>query len=433
MTTILISFLLAIITLVLGWLWGRTQMQKTLVVKEAELAKLTNDLTHAHSQADRTIAQVTEHYETLLADRERQQHMLREQHAIEREAWQRQVMQLAEQVAHQQSERLRVSNRQQIDELLQPLSQSIQQFQKNYIEGQAKLDANVKHILERSLEIGHEAQALANALRGDNKKQGDWGEGILENLLQSSGLTKGRDYDTQYSVKGAKGNELRPDVIVSLPDSACIVIDAKVSLTAYVDYHIATTTEEEQRALKAHLQSVERHIDELSAKQYPKYVRGAIGFVLMFIPNEAAYLAAIQANPQLSQYAYAKQVILLNPSNLLMTLQLAYHLNQAQQQQQNVQEVFDSARKVYDKFVTFARTFNKVETRLKGVLVELGLAKGQLATGQGNILRQLEGWRTLGLTPQRTFDVKDLQQLEQPLELFDVAASTEQNLPQSLD
>lgn len=439
--TLLITIIIAVVALVVGYLLGKVQYQQALlrieqegqvqcVQKDADIAALQKELTSTYTHMDHLIKQAEEHHQAMLAKVEEQHaaelqaaevrlDTLRQQQSEDRKAWQEQVLQLAEQLAHQESDRLRTANRQQMDELLQPLGQSIQEFREKYVAGQATTQNVVQQLMERTQSIGAEAQALTQALRGNSKKQGNWGEGILENLLQSSGLTAGRDYDTQYSVKGYQGQQLFPDVVVHLPDHSCIVLDAKVSLNAFVDYHAATTREEEEQALKAHLKSVDTHVKELSAKQYPKYVEGAIGFVLMFIPNEAAYLAAVQADAHLMQRAYEQRVIIINPSNLLMTLQLAYHLNQAQQRQHNVDTMFEEARKVYDKFVSLAQSFNKLENHLKGSMEMFMKAKSQLSTGRGNIKDRLEGWKALGLTPSKQLDKKQQQQLEQPLEDYE--------------
>lgn len=428
--SIFIVLIVGVVAFIAGYAWSKMQVGKVLSEKDILIAELRKEVTYAHSQADSLMAQSQSHHQAIVKDlqaqvlqakevSEKRLEALREQHTADRQMWEQRILEMAQHLAQQQSEHLRMANRQQMDELLTPLGQSIQQFKDSYIAGQATARTTIEQLMQRTQTISAEAQALTEALRGNNKKQGNWGEGILENLLQHCGLTAGRDYHTQYSVKGAQGQQLYPDVVVRLPEEACLVIDAKVSLSAFVRYHEATTPEDEQLALKAHVRSVDEHIKVLSAKEYPRYVKGAIGFVLLFIPNEAAYMAAVQADSSLLQRAYAQQVILINPSNLLMTLQLAYHLNQAQQRQQNVDQMFEEARKIYDKFVTFTTTFCSVEQALKRSMQEFAKAKGQLATGKGNIKDRFEGWRALGLTPSKTLDSKTQQLLDTPIDLID--------------
>ena len=238
-------------------------------------------------------------------------------------------------------------------------------------------------------------------MKGDSKMQGDWGEMVLETILENSGLRKDEEFFIQENTKDENGKNFRPDVIVRFPEGRSVVIDSKVSLTAYTDALAAETDEERERLMKSHAQSVRKHIDELAEKDYSKLVDDAIGFVLMFIPNETSYIAAMKQQPDLSRYAYQKKIIIISPSNLLMALQLAYNLWQYDRQNKNVEKIVKTAADLYDKVATFEDTFTSIGdllTRLSGTYDK---AKKQLYDGTGNVMRRVESLKNLGVTPKK--------------------------------
>ena len=238
-------------------------------------------------------------------------------------------------------------------------------------------------------------------MKGDSKMQGDWGEMVLETILENSGLRKDEEFFIQENTKDENGKNFRPDVIVRFPEGRSVVIDSKVSLTAYTDALAAETDEERERLMKSHAQSVRKHIDELAEKDYSKLVEDAIGFVLMFIPNETSYIAAMKQQPDLSRYAYQKKIIIISPSNLLMALQLAYNLWQYDRQNKNVEKIVKTAADLYDKVATFEDTFTGIGdliTRLSGTYDK---AKKQLYDGTGNVMRRVESLKNLGVTPKK--------------------------------
>ena len=214
-----------------------------------------------------------------------------------------------------------------------------------------------------------------------------------------SGLTPGRDIFVQHHTRDAEGRELIPDVVVAFPGERRVVIDSKVSLTAFTDYANATDEAERAAALKRHVASVRAHVKELSAKDYASAVEGAIGYVLMFIPNEAAYIAAVTADARLTADAYRAHVILLNPTNLLMALQLAYNLWQSELQGRSVREIYDAADRLYKKFCGFADNFVRIGRGIDQLNQTYVRAEKQLTSGRGSIVAQLEGWKKKGLTP----------------------------------
>lgn len=333
-----------------------------------------------------------------------------------------------EQLAKKQ-DALQDQNRSQMGELLQPIREKFAEFEKSVNESKTQ-NAVQKEDLKKSFEsmmklfeqqqnqavnslkeqtdkIGNDAANLTKALKGDSKMQGDWGEMILETILENSGLVKDENYFLQENVKDEEGKNYRPDVIVKLPEGRAVVIDSKVSLTAYADAMAADAEEIRTQRMEAHVQSVLKHIDELAAKKYDALVPNAIGYVLMFIPNEAAYSAALKARPQLSQEAYKKHIIVISPSNLLMTLQLAYNLWQYDKQTKNVEKIVQSASGLYDKVALFQDSFEKIGSQIQTLSATFESAKGQLSEGKGNVLTRVEKFKELGITPKKQLRITE--------------------------
>ncbi len=306
---------------------------------------------------------------------------------------------MAHDLAQTEAGTLRTLHRQQLEALLTPLGEDIDRFRRQYASGTAATEQHIKDLIEQTAAVGREAAELAGALRSNSKLQGNWGEAILNNLLEASGLTPGRDFFVQERTRDDEGRDLIPDVVVRFPGERAVVVDSKVSLTAFTAYAVTDNADERQRYLREHIDSVRRHIRELSEKHYEKVVDGAIGYVLMFIPNEAAYLAAVENDRRLPTDAYRNRVILLNPTNLLMALQLAYNLWQTELQTRNVKDIYESAEKLYAKFVGFTRNFTKIGEGIRRLDAAYDDAYRQLATGNGNIVRQLENWRKKGFNP----------------------------------
>gem|GEM_PF-73388 len=259
----------------------------------------------------------------------------------------------------------------------------------------------IKELREQTERIGNDAALLTQALKGDSKLQGDWGEMILETTLENCGLTKGEQFFLQRNYQDSKGNNLRPDAVIDLPGGEHAVIDAKVSLTAYQSAVSAKNAAEQERFLKEHIKSIKKHIDELSAKNYEKIVPNCIGYVLMFVPYESGYAAAIKADTSILQYAYRKHIILLSPSNLLMALQLTHTMWQNYRVNKNVEEILRISNDLYDKFVSFGETFVKLGTNIQRLQIDYEKAHSQLSEGKGNILRRLDNMKTLGITPKK--------------------------------
>ena len=319
---------------------------------------------------------------------------------------------MASQMARVEGKTLREEHLARLTDLLAPLGKNIESFRTQFVSGHAAMDRYIKDLVEQTTAVGHEAGQLAKALKANSKMQGNWGEAILNNLLEASGLTEGRDYVVQEHTRDEEGRSLIPDVVVNLPGERAVIVDSKVSLTAFADYAVCEEEDERQRLMREHLLSLRRHVKELSVKNYDKVVKNSIGYVLMFVPNEAAYIAAMNADSKLATEAYAQRIIIVNPTNLLMALQLAYNLWQSELQSRSVYEIYNSAEKLYKKFVGFAQNFEQVGKGIRQLSATYEKAEKQLATGRGNIVDQLEGWKKKGLTPSSEIPSSLLEQNE---------------------
>ena len=304
------------------------------------------------------------------------------------------------------------------EETLKPLRDDLQRFGKQVSETYQEesrerfsLKNEIKSLVERSQAISEETTNLTKALRGDSKVQGDWGEMILERILERSGLRKGEEYFVQETLRDEAGKlittednrgGLRPDVIVRYPNSGAMVIDSKVSLTAYSRYLSADTDEVRAMALREHLQSIRKHIDELSRKKYEEHVSGAANFVMLFIPNEPAYSLALSHEPNLWEEAYAKNVVLINGTNLIAALRMAQDMWQRERQERNIQRIVEESTKLYDKFATFTETFLEVGKKLQSASSAFDQARGQLSEGRGNLVRRVEQLKELGVKTNKT-------------------------------
>ena len=307
------------------------------------------------------------------------------------------------------------------EETLKPLREDLKTFgeqvNKTYQEEARErfsLKDSIEKLILRSQEISDETTSLTRALRGDSKVQGDWGELILERILDQSGLIRGEHYFVQETLRDESGTVittgenrggLRPDVIVRYPNKGAIVIDSKVSLTAYARYVAAETEEERTQALKEHLLSLRKHINELSGKRYEEYTEGSPNFVMLFIPNEPAYTIALAHDPTLWEEAYRKNVVLINGTNLIAALRMAQDMWQRDSQQRNVMQIVDEAGKLYDKFATFAETFLKIESKLEDAQKAFGDAKGQLRDGRGDLLGRFDKLKILGAKTKKSLPV----------------------------
>lgn len=310
---------------------------------------------------------------------------------------------MAQTILDEKTQKFTELNKTNMDSILKPLSDNIESFKKKVEETYDKeskerfsLGDRVKELLELNQKISKEATDLTRALKGDSKKQGNWGEVILERILEKSGLERGREYSTQESYRDDHGNIFRPDVVLTYPDDRKVVIDSKVSLVAYEKYASSEDSDEQKLFLKEHIRSLRSHIDSLSLKKYDELVK-SLDFTMMFIPIEPAYLEAVREDEDLWHYAYNKRILLISPTHLVSAIKMIADLWKREFQNRNAEEIAKRGGLLYDKFVGFVENLEKVGKNISQAGKSYDEALNQLSTGRGNLVNQAEQLKKLGL------------------------------------
>lgn len=438
-----LAWAIIVLALIAGWLLGwllsrrkQQALQHLLDQQALEQVRLESDL----EQAKRELQQQQQQFGQLQQNLEvkiQQLTDLRESHAsmvatlkAERVHNQQQIQRLesAEQrlgdtfkrlagdIFEQKNKTFNQQNREQMTQVLGPLQTQMQNFATLVQSTNEKNAQQHGHLQKQLLDLeslnknlSNEASQLTDALRGSNKMMGNWGEQQLERLLQLAGLQKDREYQLQVSVKNDQGQTLRPDALIMLPDEKCIVIDAKVSLEHYTRAYSAEDGAETDRWLREHCQSIKQHINSLSSKGYAHIAElDTPNFVLMFVPVEAALLEALRFDSSLLDYAIARNVALVTPTNLLSTLRTVGSVWQAWRQNENAREIADRAGKLYDKFSGFVTDLENVGQRLKQARKAYDDAFGKLSAGSGNLLRQVQMLQDLGAKTGKALPAKYL-------------------------
>lgn len=322
---------------------------------------------------------------------------------------------IANQILEEKTMRFTDTNRNNIEAILKPLNEKLSEFKSKVEETYDKeskqrfsLEERIKELVALNNQISEDANNLTKALKGSSKIQGNWGEMILESILEKSGLKKGEEYYSQETLKDENGNtitnatggRMQPDVVVVYPGGRKIIIDSKVSLTAYVKYVEAETEEAKAAAEKEHLLSIRQHIDELSRKSYQDYVE-SLDFVMMFIPNEPAYILAMQLDSALWDYAYRKRILLISPTNLIASLKVVSDLWKREYQSRNAQEIAKRGSILYDKFAGFVDSLQDIGKNIERSQKAYDKAYSQLSEGNGNLIRQAEMLKELGIKSQK--------------------------------
>jgi DNA recombination protein RmuC len=311
---------------------------------------------------------------------------------------------IANKILDEKSKKFTDQNKTNLDIILNPLKEKIKDFEtkvekayKTESDERITLKAEIKNLIDLNKQVSEDANNLAKALKGDNKKQGNWGEVILEKVLERSGLVKGQEYVTQFSTNNSEGNRIQPDAIIKLPDDKQIIVDAKVSLIAYEACVNAATDEDREKFIKEHLLSVRNHVKLLSSKDYqssPDF--NTPDFVLLFIPIESSFSIAVQADQELFNFAWEKKIVIVSPSTLLATLRTIASVWKQERQTKNAIEIAKQSGLLYDKFVGFLEDMDKMGKSIDSSKTAYENAFNKLRTGSGNLIKRAEDIQKLG-------------------------------------
>ena len=394
--------------------WGRIDAElkaerEALSAVRSDLSAARIDAEQARAQANKLGNELTELTTTLQAERNQAQEKLGLL-LDAKEALSNQFKSLANDILEEKSKRFAEQNQTSMGQLLEPLKVKLQEFQGKveevYVQegkDRSALAEQVRQLMDLNQTLSQDAKNLTRALKGSNKAQGNWGELVLERVLEASGLRKGEEYDVQESHTREDGSRAQPDVVIHLPEDRHLVVDAKVSLNAYEDYATAEEEGDRQAAVKRHLDSVRGHIKGLSGKNYQVlYGLKSLDFVLMFIPIEPAFMLAVTHDRELFMDAWEKNVLLVSPSTLLFVVRTVAHLWRQEAQNRNAQDIAKRGAELYDKLVGFVEDIESLGYRLKQAQKDYDSAYNKLTSGKGNVIRQAEMLRQLGVKPTKS-------------------------------
>ncbi|MEZ5491776.1 MAG: DNA recombination protein RmuC [Gammaproteobacteria bacterium] len=398
-------------------------LSERLQGKEEELRTLQGEIRTLDEQSSvlgQTNTGLREQIARLQSELSSEQQRFAEKFALlegAREQMSLQFKELANEILEDKSKRFTVSNQENIAQILKPLQEKIQHFEKRVEETYDKeskerfsLAREVKALQELNTRLSEDAVNLTNALKGDNKTQGTWGEMILESILEKSGLVKGREYEIQVSLKAADGSRSQPDVIVHMPGSKDIIIDAKVSLKAYEAYCNEDEPGRKADLLQQHIQSIRNHVKLLASKDYQNLAGvKTLDFILLFMPIEAAFSVAAQQDSELFMSAFEKNIIIVGPSTLLTTLRTVQNIWRMAQQNQNALEIASRAGALYDKFVGFVEDLEDIGGKIDATRRSYDLAHNKLLGGRGNLIGRVEKLKALGAKTSKQHSKEVLQ------------------------
>ncbi len=429
-----------IIFLALGWFIGKllsnnklitetSAYQNQIKVLENEKSSLLNEVQEVKIQlksetekreflmvADTQKGSLIQNLESKLAEQKSEVEKLQEKFTKEFEN-------LANKILEEKSNKFTEQNKENLKQILNPLNEKIQHFEqkveqthKESIDYHAALRQQIKGLQDLNQQMSKETLNLTKALKGDSKTQGNWGELVLERVLEKSGLEKGREYEMQksFDVDDETRQRLRPDVIVHLPDGKKMIIDSKVSLTHYEQFVAAEEDDEKERFLKQHIQSLNRHVEQLSAKKYEElYQIESPDFVLLFVPIEPAFAVAINNDNALYNKAFEKNIVIVTPSTLLATLKTVDSMWNNAKQQQNAMEIARQAGALYDKFTNLIEDLMQVGKRMDDAKKEYGNAMNKLVEGKGNLINRVENLKQMGAKTQKSLPESIIKRAEE--------------------
>jgi DNA recombination protein RmuC len=332
---------------------------------------------------------------------------------------------MANEILKKQSNELSETNKQKLSEILNPLKTDIDNFKKKVEESQEKnkeqfdvFGEKVKTLQDNANKISQEANNLADALKGQKKIQGNWGETILKQILENAGLIEGLNYKLQENVTDENNERFIPDCIIYLPDDTAFVIDSKVSLNAYTQYYATDDAEKQEEFARMHTAAIRKHIDELAAKKY-ETLKGNLDFVFMFIPIEPAYLLAVNTDSNLQNYAYKQKVIVTSTTTVMACIKMVDDLWIRQEQDKNVAKIIKGAQGIYEKLASFTESLKKVGEKIEGSKKEYDKAISQLSEGKGNLLKRAEDLNKLGVKARKQLSEKFLELPDRDAEYTD--------------
>ena len=411
---ILFCSLSAILASLLVW----AIMHSRIAVLGKEKEMLEKQIVDAGKQLEDAKAEAKQNLEEMKAEAQRSAA------EIKKEADERAKEQLAalkneielttKKILEERQSALEQGNKNQLGNILSPFNEQLKNMKEAFEkstersrENATSFNTTIDNLMRHSQKLAEDTKNLTDALKNKGKVQGDWGEQVLATILENSGLRPGIEYEVQENVKDEEGNNLRPDVIVKCSDGRKVVIDSKVSLTGFTHYVNATTDAEREQAEKENLESIKNHIKELVRKNYTKLVKGAVPYVLMFIPNEGSYILALQKDHNLATDAFQKHhVLLINPTNLMLALQLILILWQFERKEENDRSIVEAASKMYDKFVGFAENFQKIGDQLQSTTRTYDTARRQLADGRGCLIQQIKQLQNFGVSSTKKIPPK---------------------------
>ncbi|MDR9397507.1 DNA recombination protein RmuC [Salibacter sp.] len=412
-TTIILLICIGIIGFVAGKLIEQKSAKSAVSESENEALKSKQELETAQKQTDywqkqseKADLRIQQLIETKASQEKTIEYLQEQTQTLKkvREDFNKEFNAIADKLFKEHARSFSETSKSELNQHLLPFKDQLKSFEEKVeslktrnIEQHAALNNQLKSLTELNKTIGKEAENLINALKGDNQKQGAWGEVILERVLEESGLQKNREYEVQHSTSNQESRQIKPDVIVHLPENKHIIIDSKVSLKAYEQYVSANDNEERKRAGQLHAASLKKHIAGLSHKQY-ETAKGltAPDFVLLFLPIEAAFSTALQSDPKLFTDAWEKRIVIVSPTTLLATLKTIESIWKQERQNNHTKEIAEQGGRLYDKFVNFIADLERVDKELSQAQKALDEAHNKLHTGKGNLVSRAEKMKKLG-------------------------------------
>jgi len=386
---------------------------------EADIQSLRQELNSEREKSERFSSLLSAKNQELLGFQEKLKDQKQEIESMH-EKLQIQFKNLANDILEEKTKKFTDQNKISLSDILNPLKEKIQEFEKKVeqtnkesIERNSALKEQISGLKELNLQITKEAENLTKALKGESKTQGNWGEFVLESILEKSGLIKGEQYEVQVSKTAEDGKRLQPDVIINLPEDKHLIVDSKVSLTAYEKFSSSENELEKETELKNHLLSIRSHIKGLSEKNYQTlYELGSLDFVLLFMPIESAFSLAVQNDTTLFTDAYEKNIVIVSPSTLIATLRTIASIWRQENQNRNALEIAKQGGQLFDKFVSFSEDLIKIGENLNTTKKNYDLAMNKLSTGKGNLVTRADKLKELGAKASKNLDQRLLDRAD---------------------